>query len=86
MSDWFPGYSHTSDWFPGYSHNSDWFGQAAGESGMMSQWNTNAMDDAQLMFGLLLEQTQCADVTCMVGKSALDISRWVNVCVSVWLT
>ena len=34
------------------------------------------MDDAQTMFGLVLKQTRCADVACMVGMSALDISRW----------
>ena len=60
--------------------------QAAGESGMMSQWNTNALGDAQFMFALMLKHTRCADVRCMVDKSAEDISRWVKVFMAVRFT
>ena len=54
------------------------FHRAAGESGVMSQWNSKPMGDAELFFGLLLKAANCDGagnpVACLEAMSASTVA------------
>ena len=57
-------------------NNRSWpyFDQAAGESGVLAQWNTNTMTQAQLFFDTLVADSDCPDVDCLVGLSSTALA------------
>eukprot|EP00912_Choanoflagellata_sp_UC4_P000954 UC4_evm1s590 len=52
-----------------------YFDYAAGESGVTSGWNTNTMDQAQLMYEYVLEASQCpaGSLNCLLSKTTQEL-------------